>query len=55
MAAHPYELEPGDAIYLYLDDAVHGLGSRACGIDVLPQHALWPTARSFELVFEQPD
>ena len=43
-----------DVLHLYLDDAVHGLGSRACGIDVLPEHALWPTARAFGLIFEPP-
>jgi beta-galactosidase len=41
-------------VYLFLDDAVHGVGSRACGIDVLPQHALWPGARSFGVVFTDP-
>ena len=50
-ARHPHELAPGTGTHLYVDDAVHGLGSRACGIDVLPQHALWPSARSFALVF----
>jgi len=50
-ARHPHELVPGPHVYLYLDDAVHGLGSRSCGIDVLPQHALWPTARAFSLAF----
>jgi beta-galactosidase len=51
-AAHPYELGDSDRIYLFLDDAVHGLGSRACGVDVLPQHALWPGARTFAVRFE---
>jgi beta-galactosidase len=53
-ARHPHELKPDDVLHLYLDDAVHGLGSRACGIDVLPQHALWPTSRAFGLIFEPP-
>ena len=39
-ARHPYELGPGDRVYLFIDDAVHGIGSRACGVDVLPEHAL---------------
>jgi beta-galactosidase len=33
---------------------VHGVGSRACGLDVQPQHALWPSARRFELRFTAP-
>ena len=54
-ARHPHELGPSERTFLFLDDAVHGLGSRACGIDVLPQHALWPSPRRFALVFRRPD
>jgi beta-galactosidase len=54
LARHPHELGPSEHSYLFLDDAVHGLGSRACGIDVLPQHALWPSPRRFALVFRDP-
>ena len=53
-ARHPYELPEPTHNYLFLDDAVHGLGSRACGIDVLPQHALWPGSRTFSVVFTDP-
>ncbi|MFP5282645.1 MAG: beta-galactosidase small subunit, partial [Actinomycetes bacterium] len=53
-ARHPYELPRHDRIFLYLDEAVHGLGSRACGIDVLPQHALWPRACTFTVGFPDP-
>ena len=53
-ARHPYELGPSEHVYLFVDDAVHGVGSRACGIDVLPQHALWPSARAFEVRFPAP-
>ncbi|MBA3528038.1 MAG: DUF4981 domain-containing protein [Propionibacteriaceae bacterium] len=53
-AAHPYELADNDRVFLFIDDAVHGLGSRACGIDVLPEHALWPGARAFAMSFDQP-
>jgi len=53
-ASHPHELPPSDRTYLFLDDAVHGVGSRACGIDVLPQHALWPGARQFAFTFGDP-
>ena len=35
-ARHPYELAGASRAYLFIDDAVHGVGSRACGIDVLP-------------------
>ncbi|MBD8141869.1 beta-galactosidase, partial [Frigoribacterium sp. CFBP 13605] len=50
LAAHPHELPEPTALHLYLDDAQHGLGSRACGPDVLPRHALWPSARAWEVV-----
>lgn len=46
-AAHPHELPAGRTLHLYLDAAQHGLGSRACGPDVLPQHALWPGGHRF--------
>jgi len=51
-AGHPYELPASVRTYLFLDDAVHGVGSRACGIDVLPEHALWPGAHQLGVVFE---
>ena len=54
LARHPYELVPSDRVYLFLDDAVHGIGSRSCGVDVLPEHALWPSQRQFGLQFHQP-
>jgi beta-galactosidase len=41
-AAHPHELPASGSHYLYLDAAQHGLGSRSCGPDVLPEHRLWP-------------
>ena len=47
---HPHELPEAEATWLYLDAAQHGLGSRACGPDVLPRHALWPRAVSWEIV-----
>ena len=50
-ARHPYELVPSDHVYLFIDDAVHGIGSRACGVDVLPKHALWPIAGQFAIRF----
>ncbi|MGR0159021.1 glycoside hydrolase family 2 TIM barrel-domain containing protein [Paenarthrobacter nitroguajacolicus] len=45
-AAHPHELPASKSSYLYLDAAQHGLGSRACGPDVWPDHALRPEART---------
>jgi beta-galactosidase len=47
---HPHELPPSDIVHLYVDVAQHGLGSRACGPDVLPRHALWPQAADWEIV-----
>jgi beta-galactosidase len=50
-ARHPYELSAGDHVYLFIDDAMHGIGSRACGVDVLPERALWPGPREFGMEF----
>lgn len=49
-AEHPYELPTSEHLYLYLDAAQHGLGSRACGLDVLPEHQLWPQAFSWSVL-----
>jgi beta-galactosidase len=54
-ARHSYELGASDHVYLFIDDAVHGIGSRACGVDVLPKHALWPGRRQFAMQFDQPN
>ncbi len=51
-APHPYELPASTHTYLFLDAAVHGVGSRACGMDVLPEHALWPGAYQLGFVVE---
>lgn len=53
-ARHPHELPPPTRTYLFLDDAVHGLGSAACGVDVAPEHSLWPSTRAFTVVFGAP-
>jgi beta-galactosidase len=53
-AGHPHELPEPAHTYLFLDDAVHGLGSAACGPDVAVPHRLWPGARAFGVVFEDP-
>jgi beta-galactosidase len=53
-ARHPHELPEPTHTHLFLDDAVQGLGSAACGPDVAPEHRLWPGARTFGVVFEDP-
>jgi beta-galactosidase len=50
--AHAHELPASSGLWLYLDAAQHGLGSRACGPDVLPRYALWPRAVSWTVVLE---
>ncbi|MFE2774325.1 beta-galactosidase small subunit-related protein [Microbacterium resistens] len=50
-AQHPYDLPESSRDHLHLDDAVHSLGSRACGPDVEPRHALRPAARTFSFRF----
>ncbi|CAN5125476.1 glycoside hydrolase family 2 TIM barrel-domain containing protein [soil metagenome] len=50
-AEHPYELPTPTRTYLYIDAAQNGLGSRACGVDVWPTHALRPEARTLRLRF----
>lgn len=49
-ANHQHELPKSSALHLYFDAAQHGLGSRACGPDVLPEHQLWPRAAQFGFV-----
>ncbi|WP_066523172.1 glycoside hydrolase family 2 TIM barrel-domain containing protein [Curtobacterium ammoniigenes] len=49
-AGHPHELPSNDRTYLYLDAAQNGLGSRACGVDVWPDKALRPEARTLRFV-----
>ena len=48
-ADHPHELPVPRVHHLYLDAAQHGLGSRACGPDVLPAAMLRPEARTLTL------
>ncbi|MBG6106918.1 glycoside hydrolase family 2 TIM barrel-domain containing protein [Frigoribacterium sp. CG_9.8] len=50
-AGHPHELPTPTRTYLYIDAAQNGLGSRACGVDVWPTHALRPEARTLQLRF----
>ncbi len=51
-AAHQHELPASRGLHLYLDAFQHGLGSRSCGPDVLPQYQLWPRAASFGFTLE---
>lgn len=46
-ARHQHELPESRGTHLYLDAFVHGLGSRACGPDVLPRYQLWPRKAEF--------
>ncbi|KQS08400.1 beta-galactosidase [Curtobacterium sp. Leaf183] len=48
---HAHELPASDRLHLYLDAAQHGLGSRACGPDVLPRYALWPRQVALDITF----
>ncbi|WP_348787982.1 glycoside hydrolase family 2 TIM barrel-domain containing protein [Leifsonia sp. NPDC080035] len=48
-AGHPHELPETESTVLILDAAQHGLGSRACGPDVWPTHALRPEARTLRV------
>ncbi|SDZ54675.1 glycoside hydrolase family 2 TIM barrel-domain containing protein [Herbiconiux ginsengi] len=50
-AAHPHELPESDRVYLWFDAAQNGLGSRACGPDVWPDHILRPEQRTLTLRF----
>ncbi|OMH23793.1 hypothetical protein BKD30_10420 [Tersicoccus phoenicis] len=53
-AAHPHELPPSDVLYLHLDVAQHGIGSRSCGVDVEPEHRLVLHETSFTVEFLTP-
>lgn len=48
-AAHQFQLPTPSATHLYLDARQHGIGSRACGPDVLPRHQLWPSMAGFSV------
>lgn len=50
-AAHPHEIRRSGHHHLYLDAAVHGLGSRACGPDVWPDFRLQAQQRVLQFVF----
>ncbi|MCS5734623.1 glycoside hydrolase family 2 TIM barrel-domain containing protein [Herbiconiux daphne] len=50
-AEHPHELPASDGVFLWIDAAQNGLGSRACGPDVWPDHILRPRACTLTLRF----
>ena len=54
-ARHPHELPAPGHTHLYLDMAQHGLGTRSCGPDVLPQYQLWPGAHRLTVAFSVGD
>ncbi len=51
-ANHLHELPASRGLHLYLDAFQHGLGTRACGPDVLPNYQLWPRSASFGFTLE---
>jgi beta-galactosidase len=50
-ARHHSELTPGDTVWLHLDHALHGIGSRSCGPGVLPQYELHAEPAGFAFTF----
>jgi beta-galactosidase len=49
-ATHTPDLEPGDRVWVNIDHAQHGIGTAACGPDVLPQYRLEAARTSFGVV-----
>ncbi|MEW2523027.1 glycoside hydrolase family 2 TIM barrel-domain containing protein [Actinacidiphila alni] len=50
-AEHTYELVRSGTLWVHLDHALHGIGSHACGPDVLPQHKLFAAPAAFAFTF----
>jgi beta-galactosidase len=50
-AEHTHELVRGDTLWLHLDHAVHGVGSHACGPEVLPDFRLEAAPAAFSFTF----
>jgi hypothetical protein len=48
-ATHRHKLPVKDHVHLHIDAYQHGLGSRACLVDVLPEHQLLPRSAAWEL------
>jgi beta-galactosidase len=51
-AGHTHELKRSPAVWLHLDHALHGVGSAACGPDVLPPYRLTAAPAAFTFTFE---
>ncbi|MFJ2633349.1 glycoside hydrolase family 2 TIM barrel-domain containing protein [Streptomyces sp. NPDC087422] len=50
-ATHPHELTRSEVLWVHLDHALHGMGSAACGPDVLPRHQLRAAPAAFAFTF----
>jgi beta-galactosidase len=50
-AAHTHELTRGNTLWLHLDHALHGVGSHACGPEVLPEFRLMASPAAFGFTF----
>ena len=50
-ARHTHELVRGRTLWLHLDHAVHGVGSHACGPEVLPDFRLAAAPAAFSFTF----
>ncbi|HPZ69810.1 MAG TPA: glycoside hydrolase family 2 TIM barrel-domain containing protein [Dermatophilaceae bacterium] len=52
-ARHPTDLTPGGRIWVNIDAAQHGLGSAACGPEVLPQYRLAARSTTFTVFLSE--
>jgi beta-galactosidase len=50
-ARHTHELTRGKTLWLHLDHGLHGVGSHACGPDVLPEFRLTAAPAEFSFTF----
>ncbi|MFJ4410378.1 glycoside hydrolase family 2 TIM barrel-domain containing protein [Streptomyces sp. NPDC088910] len=50
-ATHTHELTRSEVLWVHLDHALHGMGSAACGPDVLPRHQLRAAPAAFAFTF----
>ncbi|MBD0734861.1 glycoside hydrolase family 2 TIM barrel-domain containing protein [Streptomyces sp. CBMA29] len=50
-ATHTNELTRSEVLWVHLDHALHGMGSAACGPDVLPRHQLRAAPAAFAFTF----
>ncbi|WP_033347403.1 glycoside hydrolase family 2 TIM barrel-domain containing protein [Kitasatospora aureofaciens] len=52
-AAHLTDLTPGDAVWVNLDHALHGIGTASCGPGPLPRYQLRAEGAEFSFVLSQ--